>query len=320
MFRLFTNPDPMSNTDNDKINSLHKRLQAGVHIQQILNDHDSFSLAMLRCNKVGWCASNLLVTYVIELNATRSPRTISLANDITNWIYNSKFKLNRIRTDFKGDNYLPLEQLKKFMFLGYNPKVGLYQLTSKLARSLDDERKTLGTCYTQFADDFWFTVTDSICSKKCKQDSERYIPVQTFRVPLLDCNIIGTGGYGKVYKNELHGKTIAVKTIDITDNYRKHTWETVADENIYEKMTGNISVEAVLQGQMKHKYILPVIEHWFQCHSLTTIELVIATPLCLMNLHEWLDSKPFNFKNITLNMIQMCEGKGCNHVVEHRKS
>lgn len=72
-------------------------------------------------------------------------------------------------------------------------------------------------------------------------------------------------------------------------------------------LTDDITLEAVVQGKLKNENILPIIEHWIQFENQQTIQLVIATPLCLMNLQEWLDSKTFEFENIRNYLLQICE-------------
>jgi len=134
------------------------------------------------------------------------------------------------------------------------------------------------------------------------------------RVPMI--KELGQGGYGKVYKGLLHNKMVAIKSIDVSKQYHQIfikkfsiTHRPVQIEGFYEELVHDVTFEAVIQGELKHDNILPVTEHWIQCQHLTTISLMIATDLCIMDLQVWLESKPFNYHNTTRFMIQISEAR-----------
>jgi len=57
-----------------------------------------------------------------------------------------------------------------------------------------------------------------------------------------------------------------------------------------------------------HPNVLPVLEYWIQCTNLTTISLVIATPLCQKNLRQWVETELFDFSKIRYFLIGALDG------------
>ena len=284
-----------------------------INIQDLLNDDNRFKKAMFACNKVGWNATNLLFKRAMVLMKSINCGHVNkshakLSNEPLDWIIQNGFHMNRIPIGFRYDQSLIRRQrLKDLTKLGYNPKVQRYMETAEVAAKNNQRiSQKLGHYYSKFDDDVWFTLTSSTCEDTCLQDSDKFIPIDKIRVPIDESNKIGSGGFGNVYKGYLHNTIVAVKIINVTESYQQ-LGRVGQDVAVYEALTGNVALEAIVQGQLKHRHILPAIEHWIQCQNLSTISLVIATPLCIMNLQEWLDSKPYDFTQVTHFMGQMVQ-------------
>ena len=284
--------------------------------EQVFKNH------LTKCDDFGTTTTRLITALFVDLSRySQIPKYNFMAKDLITWIIQFQIPLTRICLDFTvfESLYIFMEHISKQQFkeiigLGYNPKVETYRGTSATKGVEMPENHTYDTMmtakyqklYTKFDDNLWFNLIDSACSKNCDQDREMCIPKQGFRITKIDK--IGKGGYGTVFKGHLHNEPVAAKYIDITKKY-KTFFKGGFIHDLIAHLTDDITFEAVIQGKLKHDHILSVIEYWIQCEKQTTIQLVIATPLCLMNLQEWLDTKMFNFAEIRDYMVQMCEGQ-----------
>ena len=108
----------------------------------------------------------------------------------------------------------------------------------------------------------------------------------------------------------LHCQHIAAKAIEITEKYR-HCFKFDKPKFASDGMTefAGIREEAIRQDQFKHPNILRVIEYWFQFVGLQKIYLVIATPLCDQNFHDWINAK-YDFTKARNFLIQVTHGLG----------
>ena len=108
----------------------------------------------------------------------------------------------------------------------------------------------------------------------------------------------------------MHCQHIAAKAIEITEEYRqcfifdKPKYDTVGLTEF-----AGISEEAIRQDKFKHPNILRVIEYWLQFIDLQKIYLVIATPLCDQNFHDWINEK-YDFTKAKNLLIQVTNGLG----------
>ena len=269
---------------------------------------------MNECNKIGENTTNLLlrdIHFWPYHNITPLSTITETTRNILNWMITSKFRMNSIPAFFTAVPDISKNQLKKIISLGYNPVAVRYAEivhrsdTCAIENHKKDSAK-YSSIYTKFDKNLWFSFNDT--EDTCGKILKKFTTVQGIRIP--EEKNIGQGGFGKVFEGQLKGSKIAAKVIDVTDGYRKWVQNITSEstvKNTFGILTGNLTSEAAIQGQLKHKNILPVIEHWIQCQNLKKISLVIATPLCIMNLQEWLEDKQFVFNNVKQYMIQICD-------------
>ena len=155
--------------------------------------------------------------------------------------------------------------------------------------------------YDRFNNDFWFSRIDSVCGNSCTDSCTDALSKwivgtknEGMRIPMI--HSLGKGGFGHVYHGRLHGNEIAAKMINITNKILVEEDKRLSN-NFFNSFIG-LQAEAINQSGLKHKNVLPVLEYWIQCYKLTTMAVVIATPLCQKNLREWLETPPFQFIQI----------------------
>jgi hypothetical protein len=120
---------------------------------------------------------------------------------------------------------------------------------------------------------------------------------------------IGKGGFGSVFKENLHNEIVAVKCIDRTCNFRTvdHVNKNSILDVFVQDLFGKTFVEAVTQKKLMHKNILKATEAWIQFSNLNKVELNISMPLCQSNLSDYLDHKSFDFSKIRKFLLQITD-------------
>jgi len=88
------------------------------------------------------------------------------------------------------------------------------------------------------------------------------------RIAMTD--LLGKGGFGQVYRGQLHGTEIAAKMIPITGQLPNNDLP-IFTATIVNAFLG-IQSEAINQSRFQHKNVLSVIEYWIQCYNLTTMK------------------------------------------------
>lgn len=161
----------MTKCDEYGISPIHRLMRLFANLS--INNHVDVTYASTAHNIILW-----VIQFQIPMN--RMPFSLSL--------------LGRYIAEPVMSIMISKRQLKELIALGYNPKVETFGSAS-FHKSMTDKYRRL---YTKFDDNFWITLSDSSCNKKCHQDSKFCNPKQGFRISKTD--IIGKGGFGTVYK------------------------------------------------------------------------------------------------------------------------
>ena len=224
--------------------------------------------------------------------------------------------------------YYSTTDCAKLISIGLNPKFTLYGDDEQKRRN-DHNRYTerLGEIYSNLIGDYWysprnlkcfFQLSPFDCLSDCKDKKEAFYFDLGFRIEKSEK--VGEGGFGEVWKGEIHGKLKAVKFVDISQSYRENVIRGNGGSitGVVSGLFGSSASEAniYLGGKLDHRNILNLDEFWFQMSGLddemsgkgkAKIELALASRLCCYNLAQWRKNEKYDFGQLRDFLIQITD-------------
>jgi len=185
---------------------------------------------------------------------------------IVEWIVDIEYRPKSIDLQlFQFDpNGFSVENCKKFISVGFNPKWQLYNYADKAAKSRNSNwQRKLGEKYDELDDSFWFSPNQLTCGDDCLPDcndkNNKFEFGAGLRVSKVDP--IGSGGFGTVFMAKFHKKKVAAKYIEVSKSYRENICKYVAGESpqkIVAKLFGETAheVQVYLSGQLRRRFLV----------------------------------------------------------------